>query len=110
MFYRAALPIWRNGRTGKATANPHAQAIAKAVQRLNELRDQWLNPPELIRREPEIIAGYPDRVLPVDEAAAKELKKRTLTNLYNLKPQWLLKAHETLDKVVAGAYGASGAF
>ncbi|MEN9848561.1 MAG: hypothetical protein RL368_1301 [Pseudomonadota bacterium] len=85
--------------------NPHAQAIAKAAQHLNELRENWLNPPDLVRHEPEIIAGYPDRILPIDEEAAKKLKKRTLTNLYNKKPQWLVKAHENLDKAVAGAYG-----
>ncbi len=85
--------------------NPHAQAIATATKRLNELRDNWLNPQELIKREPEIIAGYPDRILPINAEAEKELKKRTLTNLYNQKPQWLIKAHENLDKAVATAYG-----
>jgi len=54
---------------------------------------------------PEIVAGYPDRILPVNEDAAKELKKRTLTNLYNEPPQWLIKAHQTLDNAVATAYG-----
>jgi type II restriction/modification system DNA methylase subunit YeeA len=88
--------------------NPHAQAIAKAARRLNELRENWLNPPDLVKREPEIIAGYPDRILPIDEEAAKKLKKRTLTNLYNEKPQWLVKAHENLDKAVASAYGWEG--
>ncbi|ALG66932.1 class I SAM-dependent DNA methyltransferase [Beggiatoa leptomitoformis] len=85
--------------------NPHAQAIAKAAQRLNELRDNWLNPPNLVQRVPEIVAGYPERILPMNAEAEKELKKRTLTNLYNLKPQWLVKAHEVLDNAVATAYG-----
>ncbi|EIJ41749.1 hypothetical protein BegalDRAFT_0839 [Beggiatoa alba B18LD] len=85
--------------------NPHAQAIATATKRLNELRDNWLNPPNLVQRVPEIVAGYPDRILPIDAEAEKELKKRTLTNLYNQKPQWLVKAHDTLDKAVATAYG-----
>lgn len=58
-----------------------------------------------MRRVPEIIAGYPDRILPVNEEAAKELKKRTLTHLYNEKPQWLIKAHQALDNAVAAAYG-----
>ena len=49
--------------------------------------------------------GYPDRILPKDEAAAKELKKRTLTNLYNARPQWLANAHAALDRAVADAYG-----
>ena len=43
--------------------------------------------------------------VPRDEDAAKALKKRTLTNLYNARPQWLADAHAALDAVVAGAYG-----
>ena len=54
---------------------------------------------------PEVVPGYPDRILPVDGAAAKELNKRTLTNLYNARPQWLANAHATLDAAVADAYG-----
>ena len=34
-----------------------------------------------------------------------ELKKRTLTNLYNARPQWLADAHATLDSAVADTYG-----
>lgn len=85
--------------------NPRAEAIAAAAARLNELREAWLNPADLVVREPEVVAGYPDRILPVDEAAAKELKKRTLTNLYNARPQWLANAHAALDEAVAEAYG-----
>lgn len=85
--------------------NPHAQAISKAAKELNEKREHWLNPPDLIKREPEIVEGYPDRILPINEGAAKELKKRTLTNLYNLKPSWLINAHKKLDEAVANAYG-----
>lgn len=85
--------------------DPCAQAIAEAAARLNELRQNWLNPVDLVRREPEVVAGYPDRILPVDEDAAKELKKRTLTNLYNARPAWLDHAHAALDEAVAEAYG-----
>ncbi|WP_394999759.1 class I SAM-dependent DNA methyltransferase [Sphingomonas sp.] len=85
--------------------NPRAQAIATAAARLNELRENWLNPADLVVREPEVVPGYPDRILPRDEAAAKELKKRTLTNLYNARPQWLANAHAALDAAVADAYG-----
>jgi type II restriction/modification system DNA methylase subunit YeeA len=85
--------------------NPHAQAIATAAKKLNELRENWLNPSDWIKREPEIVEGYPDRILPINEDAAKELKKRTLTNLYNLKPSWLINAHKKLDDAVANAYG-----
>lgn len=85
--------------------NPHAQAIAEAARRLVELRDNWLNPPEWVQRVPEVVPGYPDRILPVNEAAAVELKKRTLTNLYNARPSWLNNAHRALDEAVAAAYG-----
>ena len=86
-------------------ADPRAQAIATAAARLNELRENWLNPPALVAREPEVVPGYPDRILPKDEEAAKELKKRTLTNLYNVRPQWLANAHAALDEAAAEAYG-----
>ena len=35
----------------------------------------------------------------------KELAKRTLTNLYNLRPAWLAQAHDAQDASVAAAYG-----
>ena len=54
---------------------------------------------------PEVVSGYPDRILPKNTAAAIELKKRTLTNLYNQRPQWLADAHRDLDAAVAAAYG-----
>lgn len=85
-------------------ADPRAQAIAAAARRLVELRDNWLNPPEWVRREPEVVAGYPDRILPVDDTAAKELARRTLTNLCNARPAWLDNAHRALDEAVAAAY------
>lgn len=85
--------------------DPRAQAIAAAAARLNELRENWLNPPDLVKRVPEVVEGYPDRILPVDEAAEKTLKKRTLTNLYNERPAWLDHAHRALDEAVADAYG-----
>lgn len=34
-----------------------------------------------------------------------ELKKRTMTNLYNARPHWLQNAHATLDRTVWDAYG-----
>lgn len=85
--------------------DPRAIAIAKAAARLNELRENWLNPADLVRREPEVVPGYPDRILPVSPEAEKELKKRTLTNLYNARPTWLANAHKALDEAVAAAYG-----
>lgn len=64
--------------------DPRVQAIAAAAAELVQKRDAWLNPPGL------------------DEA---QLKKRTLTNLYNQRPTWLALLHGKLDAAVAGAYG-----
>jgi type II restriction/modification system DNA methylase subunit YeeA len=85
--------------------DPRAQAIAAAAADLNARREAWLNPPDLVRRVPEVVPGYPDRLLPVDDAAEAALKKRTLTNLYNARPAWLDHAHRRLDEAVADAYG-----
>jgi type II restriction/modification system DNA methylase subunit YeeA len=85
--------------------DPRAQAIAGAAAELNRLREAWLNPPDLVDILPEVVPGYPDRILPRDEAAAAVLKKRTLTNLYNERPTWLDMAHRRLDGAVAAAYG-----
>ncbi len=87
--------------------NSRAVAIAEAARRLVELRDRWLNPPEWVEWVDEPVPGYPKRPVPRNEDAAKELKKRTLTNLYNARPQWLADAHVSLDAAVAAAYGWS---
>ena len=86
-------------------ADPRAVKIGTAAAWLNELRENWLNPPDLIKRVPEVVAGYPDRILPISPEAALTLKKRTLTNLYNARPAWLDHAHKALDAAVAEAYG-----
>ncbi len=85
--------------------DPRAIAIAEAARQLVEFRDRWLNPPEWVEWMDEPVPGYPKRPVPRDEVAAKELKKRTLTNLYNTRPQWLADAHANLDAAVAAAYG-----
>ena len=85
--------------------DPRAIAIAEAARRLVELRDRWLNPPEWVAWMDEPVPGYPRRPVPRDEAASVELKARTLTNLYNARPQWLADAHAGLDAAVAAAYG-----
>src|SRR5215472_10150730 len=85
--------------------DPRAVAIANAARRLNELREAWLNPPDLVERVPEVVPGYPDRIVPVSPKAAATVKKRTLTNLYNERPAWLDNAHRDLDAAVAAASG-----
>jgi hypothetical protein len=84
-----------------------AERIGAAARRLNELREAWLNPPEwvdwVITPEEEK-AGFPER--PVAKSGHEaDLKKRTLTNLYNARPAWLDLAHRELDAAVAAAYG-----
>ena len=59
-------------------------AIAQSARELVEKREAWLNPPGLLQAE---------------------LKKRTLTNLYNERPTWLDLAHRKLDDAVCDAYG-----
>jgi hypothetical protein len=86
-------------------ADPRAIAIADAAKALNDAREAWLNPPELVKRVPEVVPGYPDRILPINPEAADILKNRTLTKLYNERPQWLDDLHKTLDAAVARAYG-----
>jgi len=65
--------------------------------------------PQPLSRERERGVGigtvrYP-RIVPKDDECAKELKKRTLTNLYNQRPTWLDLAHKKLDEAVFAAYG-----
>ena len=86
--------------------DPDAIMIGEAARRLVELRDHWLNPPEWVEWVMEPVSGYPKRLVPRDNAAAKELKARTLTKLYNARSQWLADAHAALDAAVAAAYGA----
>ena len=85
--------------------DPRAVAIAEAARDLNAKREAWLNPADLVRIQPEVVPGYPDRILPVSDEAAIVLKNRTLTNLYNQRPEWLAIAHRRLDAAVAAAYG-----
>ncbi len=84
-----------------------AKAIASAARRLQELRDNWLNPAEWVdwvRTPQEEAACFPKRSVAKSGHEA-DLAKRTLTNLYNGRPAWLDMAHRTLDNAVADAYG-----
>jgi type II restriction/modification system DNA methylase subunit YeeA len=80
-FETFAFP-WPPGQEPKD--DPCVEAIAQAAHELVEKRDRWLNP---------------------EGATEKELKKRTLTNLYNQRPTWLALAHRQLDEAVLDAYG-----
>ena len=60
------------------------EAIATAAKTLDTFRHGWLNP---------------------DGADPQTLRSRTLTNLYNERPTWLVQAHDRLDRAVLAAYG-----
>jgi type II restriction/modification system DNA methylase subunit YeeA len=89
--------------------DPRAKNIAAAARALVEARDRWLNPADLVETVPEVVPGFPDRILPRSPAAAQALKARTLTKLYNTRgtPEgaWLDGLHRKLDEAVAAAYG-----
>jgi hypothetical protein len=91
-------------------ARESATLIAKAAKNLNDLRENWLHPPEWTTRIPEVTplgmtsSPYPDRII-AKPGHEKDLAARTLTNLYNLRPHWLDAAHERLEISVAAAYG-----
>lgn len=91
-------------------ARARAEPIARAAQRLVQLRDAWLNPPEWTERVPELVplglavSPYPERIV-AKEGFEADLAQRTLTKLYNQRPAWLAQAHATLDAAVAAAYG-----
>jgi type II restriction/modification system DNA methylase subunit YeeA len=101
-------------------------AVGAAAQELDRLRNNWLNPAEWMR---EVVLEFPGsksgpwgryvqspdergvglvrypRLVPKDEECARNLAKRTLTNLYNQPPAWLQQAHQRLDAAVFAAYG-----
>ena len=73
---------WTPGK--EPTSDSRVEAIATAARNLVQKRDAWLNPAD---------------------ASTSEIKKRTLTNLYNENPSWLQDAHKELDGAVLAAYG-----
>ena len=62
------------------------EVISAAAQRLDTLRNGWLSPP-------------------ADSVSPTQLKRRTLTNLYNEPPTWLQLTHKGLDEAIFAAYG-----
>ena len=79
-------------------------AIAAAAKKLDDMRTRWLFPAEWVDFVPEVVAGFPERRVPKAGHEA-DLKARTMTNLYNAPPAWLIQHHQALDKAVAEAYG-----
>ncbi len=116
-FETFALP-WSPGKEPVGDA-AHAR-ISEAAKELNEQRERWLNPPEWIEPIARAVDADDDfsdvpaaarpwvRQSAILARAAKDanLKRRTLTNLYNERPTWLRLAHEELDRAVLAAYAA----
>jgi hypothetical protein len=75
---------------------------------LDDQRQRGLNPAELVKELPPLAPGFPPRFVPKNAAAQKELRKRTLTQLYNTRPAWLDAAHREIDAAVIAAYGWPG--
>jgi len=101
------LTEWRLPPLRDASRIAAATQIAQAAFKLNALRENWLNPADWVdwqQTDAEKKAGFPARAV-AKAGFENELKKRTLTNLYNARPAWLAKAHEALDQAVALAYG-----
>lgn len=101
-FPNGSIPI---ALSRSATRGRLENRIASAAAELDELRERWLSPPDLGEHCQETVAGYPARLIPRSVGAVEQLKKRTLTNLYNERPRWLSDAHRDLDRAVAAAYG-----
>ena len=75
---------WSPGTEPSEADDSRVRTIADAARELVRLRNNWLNPPGIV---------------------PEELKKRTLTNIYNQRPEWLSNAHRALDEAVFAAYG-----
>lgn len=98
-------PLNTSSNALTAEQKRHHAAISAAARALDETRSRWLNPPELVRAEPDVVPELPPRLVPVSPEAERELKTRTLTNLYNARPAWLDLLHKDLDRAVLTAYG-----
>jgi hypothetical protein len=82
-----------------------ARQVASAARELNEMRDRWLFPGDLVQRVPEVVPGFPDRIVLIAPERAAEFRLRTLAVLYGQMPTWLVGLHQELDAAVARAYG-----
>ena len=91
--------------TGRDIKGEKFDALASAASELNRARELWLNPKELTGRKIDTESGIPMMETAIDDEAEKALRKRTLTNLYNQRPEWLNLLHKNLDEAVATVYG-----
>ena len=123
--------VWKRGFFAWEYKGPHGN-LEKAYQQLLQYHEALENPPLLIVSDMQTIVIHTkftytakkEYTLTLDDllkpeklrilhdaffdppgASAAELKKRTLTNLYNARPTWLELAHKRLDDAVLDAYG-----
>jgi hypothetical protein len=90
---------WASGK--QPQDDPRVQAIAQAAKELVEQRNRWLTPTALTGTSPKSAAEHTTQQhTNADLGEAGRESKRTLTNLYNLRPTWLELAHERLDEAV----------
>ncbi len=102
-----------------------ALEISTASRNLDEARERWLNPPDLITTESLEFAGREDgpwaqfldgsisgvakvgwrRQVANSEDAREALNERGLTQLYNNMPTWLEVLHGRLDQLILEVYG-----
>ncbi|MFT3893323.1 MAG: hypothetical protein QM730_16980 [Anaerolineales bacterium] len=91
---------WAPGQ--EPVEDARVQAIAQAAKELVEQRERWLKADLTPNPSP---TGEGSLLPPRSGRAGEGLSKRTLTNLYNLRPTWLDLAHKRLDEAVFAAYG-----
>ena len=101
--------------------HPAYGRVAAAAKSLVAKRDAWLDPPQWVAEvEARVDLRDDFSAVPVDvrplvrrSAVAAEagrdsrLRRRTLTALYNERPEWLRLAHLALDRAVLAAYAAT---
>lgn len=85
---------WAPGH--EPAGDARVEAIAQAARQLVQQRDMWITPSTLLD----------DTTAPrVDLPPFLPMHQRTLTTLYNRRPDWLVEAHRALDDAVLDAYG-----
>jgi hypothetical protein len=75
---------WSPGSEPEENDDPRVAGVAAAARGLDKLRSNWLN---------------------AEGLSKADLKGRTLTNLYNDPPDWLVFAHADLNRAVFACYG-----
>ena len=97
----APAPVMVNAGSDSNAINAGTACVAGSAGNaggdgvVSDARVEWVDEP---------VEGCPKRAVPTAAAPLRELGRRTLTNLYNERPQWLVDAHSDVDRTVAEAY------